>query len=438
MKVWALTRDIIRAVILIMAAVLTTVVLCPAQEEKAVPVGSHTTIKKSASGYQLYFNDAPYFIKGAGANINLKGLAEAGANSTRTWNARYIQHTLDQSHALGLSVTIGLWMGQERHGFDYTDRQAVRRQFENARRHVKQYQEHPALLMWAVGNEAEWIKGTTALIYQAINDVAKMIKQEDPHHPTMIVLAELGDYSKKIDYVKKYCPDIDILGINSFGGLRNLPERLQRAGWTKPYVVTEFGPPGPWEADKTSWGAEIEPTSTEKAKLYFESYMKGIHRQKGWCLGSYVFFWGQKFETTATWFSMLLRDHSRLASAEIMTAAWSKKWPSNRCPTIKPITSRLAQSVVRKGGHFEATVEAKDPEGDPLTYRWELMSEKKTKDKHGLTTTSLKPILNTFVEQEGSRIVVQIPSEPGFYRLFVTVTDHHGNAANANTPFKAQ
>ena len=32
---------------------------------------------------------------------------------------------LDEAHALGLSVTVGIWLGHERHGFDYADEAQV-------------------------------------------------------------------------------------------------------------------------------------------------------------------------------------------------------------------------------------------------------------------------------------------------------------------------
>ena len=56
--------------------------------------------------------------------------------------------------------------------------------------------------------------------------------------------------------------DIDIIGINSYGGGPSLAQRYKQAGGTKPYLVTEYGPPGIWEIGKNAWGAYPEPTST--------------------------------------------------------------------------------------------------------------------------------------------------------------------------------
>jgi hypothetical protein len=50
--------------------------------------------------------------------------------------------------------------------------------------------------------------GNDPRVWQAVNDVAKMIKAIDPNHPTMTVIAEIG--GNKIANFKRYCPDVDI------------------------------------------------------------------------------------------------------------------------------------------------------------------------------------------------------------------------------------
>ncbi len=164
-----------------------------------------------------------------------------------------IDARLDEAHALGLSVTVGIWLGHERHGFDYADKAQVKKQLEYARQIVLKYKDHPAVLLWGIGNEMEGFEsGDNPAIWKAVNEIAAMVKKIDPLHPTMTVTAEIG--GERIKYIHQRCPAIDIHGINSYGGAQSLAKRYRDGGATKPYILTEFGPAGSWESDKERVG----------------------------------------------------------------------------------------------------------------------------------------------------------------------------------------
>ena len=211
-------------------------------------------------------NGEPYLIKGVGGDGSMK-LARDGRRQLRSHPAPTdkLGPVLDKAQKLGLTVTVGIWLGHERHGFNYNDAGQVAGQYEQVRQAILRYKDHPALLMWALGNEMEgYAAGDNAAIWSALNNLASLAKKLDPNHPTMTVVAEIG--GDRVKNLHRLCPDIDILGINSYGGLATLPKRYREAGGIKPYVVTEFGPPGVWEVKKNAWGAGPELTSTEKAE----------------------------------------------------------------------------------------------------------------------------------------------------------------------------
>ena len=116
-----------------------------------------------------------------------------------------------------------------------------------------------------------------------------------------------------------------------------MAERYRAGGATKPYVLTEFGPPGVWEIPKNDWGAPVEPTSTEKAAFYRRSYESGVIGAPGLALGSYVFTWGFKMEATPTWYGMFLPDGAPLGAVDVMTELWSGSPPKNLAPTVEPL-----------------------------------------------------------------------------------------------------
>ncbi len=284
--------------------------------------------------HRITRNGEPYFIKGAGGETNLDTLEAVGGNSIRTWGADNLQSVLDEAQTHNLTVCAGMWLGHERHGFDYNDQAAVDQQRDKCLEVIQKHKDHPALLIWAIGNEME-ADGTNVAIWKAIEEIASQAKQIDPNHPTMTVLHELSDI--KVKNIQQHCPSIDIIGINSYGGISSLADRYRAAGGKRPYIVTEHGPFGPWEVGKTAWEAPIEPSSTEKSKSYADGYQKAVTSQKYLCLGSYAFMWGHKQETTATWFGMLLPDGSRLGMVDAMSEAWNGEPLKNQCPRIESL-----------------------------------------------------------------------------------------------------
>ena len=384
--------------------------------------------------FQLLRNGQPYFIRGACADERrLHSVATAGGNSIRLWSDEKLGGSLDEAQALGLTVCAGLWVGQVRQGFDWGDADALAQQRERLRATVTRYKDHPAVLLWAIGNEMEDPQGRNGAVWTAVNDLAAMVKQIDPRHPTMTVIAEIG--GEKVTNIHRLCPAIDIIGINSYGGASTLGARYSSLGGTKPYILTEFGPPGIWEIKKDPIGAFPEPTSTEKADIYRRAYQGAVLEQPGVCLGSYVFYWGQKQEVTSTWFSILLRDGSRLGAADAIKELWTGKPPANRSPVIAMLKIS-GEASGNAGAMIEATLTASDSENDPLRADWVLQRDPGEFGTGG-DREEEPPVFNEAIihgDLHGAQ--VRLPTEAGLYRLFVTVRDNHGGAATANVPVR--
>ena len=401
---------------------------------EAIPV----ELQKTEDGWQLLRGGEPYFILGAGGSHSLGALAEAGGNSIRTWDAENVRGEddvgviLDEAQALGLTVTVGIWLGHERHGFDYDDPKQVSAQLERTRGFVQRYKDHPALLLWGIGNETEGFEdGDDPVIWKAVNDVAAMVKELDPNHPTMAVTAFV--HGERIDFLHNRSPAIDIHGVNAYGGAQVVPELLREGGAIKPFVLTEFGPVGWWEMPTTEWGAPYEQTSTQKAAFYRESYEKGITSAPGQALGSYAFLWGNKMEATETWFGMFLPDGARLSAVDAMTEIWSGRMPDDLAPDTEPLgldgEPRLDPGAV-------ATVKAQtsDPEGGEIRAHWALRREPGEYQEGGDFRPRVPDVENTIIEGRVDGARIRMPEEPGAYRLFYYAYDPAGNAATASMP----
>ncbi len=395
------------------------------QPRKPMPV----QVSAVSGRAQLLRGGAPFLVKGAGGDGSMALLARIGGNTVRTWGADKLGEVLDAAEKHGLVVIAGIWLGHERHGFRYEDPSQVARQKEMVEEVVSKYRDHPALLLWGLGNEMEG-DGSNASIWKAVNDLATMVKTLDPNHPTMTVIAEVG--GDKIRNLHRLCPAIDLVGINTYAGAASVAERYVAAGGRKPFLLTEFGPPGTWEVPKTAWGAPVEPSSTEKAEWYRKAWTATVGKSP-LCLGGCAFLWGSKQETTATWFGMLLPDGSSLESAQVMGMLWSGREPTNRCPRITSLTV-ADSSEVRPGAQLRAVLQAADPDGDGLTAQWELRLEASQKGFGGETEPTPAEVRGAVTEPSIRGARIRMPDAPGAYRLFVYVRDGHGGAATANVP----
>ncbi len=374
----------------------------------------------------------PYFVKGAGGSGNLEQLAARGANSIRTWTTADLDVTLDEANRLGLTVSAGIWLESESKWFSYQNPAHCEKQVERVRKEVTAYRNHPALLAWGIGNEVEG-DGTNSAFWRQLDRLASLVHELDPAHPTFTAVA--GFNKVKADGMNAHAPNLDYVGINTYGGLNSLRRQLQEMGWKRPWMLTEWGPRGFWESPKSAAGAPLEQTSSAKADMMRRFYQTAISAEGG-CLGSYVFVWGWKFEATATWFGLLTHEGDTTAAADALQEVWSGRKPANQAPAIKDLKG-VPKSALTKGGVFDASVQASDPDGDPLVWNWAVLPEQKGHDASKQVPMPAA-VGGTIAKASGDRVSVNAPDKPGIYRLYVWVKDGKGHAATANAPFEVR
>jgi hypothetical protein len=435
-------RNLHRAGYLIICAILMMAAFgCQSQtrETRAAIGPSVVKIQQFGQRYELTRNGRPYFIKGAGGGSYMDELVKAGGNSIRSWSSS--RDLLDKAHEKGLAVCMGLSMRLPRHGADYTDADFLVRQRGRIREQVMKIKDHPALLMWGIGNEVEHqtTPEVAELVWKEIQAIARMIKQIDPNHPVITVVAGGG---RKLADIDRLCPSLDAIGINIYGKLAQIPEDVRQHGWQKPYIITEFGPRGWWEVSKTAWGMPIEDTSTEKSRFYRQSYQAGI-ADKPNCLGSYVFLWGNKQEKTHTWFNMFLPDGTPTEMIDTMTFLWTGKWPKNKAPTIGDneiyVEGNEQSHIYKASDTVEFKVETRDSEGDPMKIRWDVRKDEADNPATGGDREQrIPPIEGAVVMSESNRVQIRMPKEPGNYRIFVYVSDPSVKTATANLPIQVK
>ncbi|HMP81336.1 MAG TPA: glycoside hydrolase family 2 TIM barrel-domain containing protein [Verrucomicrobiota bacterium] len=398
-------------------------------------------VRKTDGKYQLFVNNQPFQVKGAGLEFgSQEKLAAHGGNTFRTWRTENGvesgQQVLDRALSNGLYVAMGIEVGRERHGFDYSNPDAVAKQLESIRAEVMKYKDHPALLMWIIGNELN-LHSTNPKVWDAVNDISKMIHEVDPNHPTMTALA--GISRELVNEIKTRAPDLDLIGIQMYADVINLSTRLKDSGWDGPYMVTEWGATGHWEVGKTAWGAPIENDSTTKADFYLKRFQKAIQSDRTQCLGSFVFLWGQKQERTPTWYGMFLESGEQTATVDVMHYVWNGQWPENRSPRLDGawLDGKTANENIRlqPGRKYSAKIKARDENNDPLRYEWEILEESRDLKDGGDAESKPASLPGLITTADKSETTLTAPTVPGAYRLFGYVYDGKGAAAHVNIPF---
>jgi len=410
----------------------------------ALHAQSKVTVAKNGDQFQLMVNGKPFFINGVGGTQRLSDLRDMGGNSIRTWGIESLSQPvdgkplIDRAQELGLMVTAGIWIQQQRKGFDYDDATQVAAQRDAVRKAVQAYKNHPALLIWGLGNEMEgpMSDGSDLRVWKELNILAGIVKQEDPNHPVMTVIA--GASGVKIKNMLALCPNIDILGVNAYGAASGVGEAVTQQGWNRPFILTEFGPVGQWEVDKTSWGAPIEATANAKAASYFATQQLVTSDSKNICLGTYAFLWGFKQEATSTWYGMFLKSGEKLPQADAMSYAWTGNWPPNRCPKLKALTTSVTEKTVAPGAAATAAADVVDPAGNPLNYEWSVVEERQAVGVGGDDEAAPPSHPECITGTPGNNLSFKAPSAPGAYRLCLIVRNGKGGATTANVPFLVQ
>lgn len=394
--------------------------------------------------FHLMVDGVDTYIKGVGGTNRLDIAAANGANAFRTWGGSVESVKRDLARAKELNMYVMQGIGLPKDSAQYTNEEFKAKTRASVKSLAEALKDDPNLLVWGIGNEIELGTANTPEAWKFVNELAQLIKSIDSRH---LVSTVISHNAKALNLIAENAPDLDVVGINSYGAIPQLEKMVADSKWKGAYIVTEWGPTGWWETTKTAWGAPIEQTSEEKRIIYeqrYNDYIKNSPR----CLGSFVFLWGQKQERTPTWFSMFVENSitglplkgEKTPMVEAMEQVWTGSEPEQTAPVVHGIfinNTKPADNIyVKAGVKFEAKVDATDRGGNTMSYVWEILKEatktatggayEPRPDRIGEVQTTNVNFLNTVI------------SELGAYRLYVYVLDGTGFVSTANAPFMVQ
>jgi len=229
-------------------------------------------------------------------------MKEMGANSVRIYDHEGTSNKevlRDMYNRYGIRVIMGDLFGAYAvgsgmswyRGTNYADPVQRERLKARVRKMVETHKNEPYMLMWMLGNETNYGVANSAKrfprpFYEFANEVAKMIKEIDPNHPVALCNGDM----LYLDIFGELCPDIDILGTNSYRGWHGFGFwRDVKKTANKPVLVTEFGAPAYWI------NRSVEDSEQAQADYHTGAWSDIMYNSAGYgagnSLGGVVFEW---------------------------------------------------------------------------------------------------------------------------------------------------
>ncbi|WP_043239051.1 discoidin domain-containing protein [Streptomyces violaceusniger] len=406
--------------------------------QQAHAAGSVVKVTGTQGDWRLTVDGRPYQIKGltwgpaiADADRYLPDLRSMGVNTLRTWGTDASSKPLfDSAAANGVKVIAGFWLqpgggpgsgGCVNYRTDTAYKDQMLAEFP---KWVATYKDHPGVLMWNVGNESvlglqncysgDELERQRDAYTTFVNDIAKKIHGVDPDHPVTSTDAWTGAWP----YYQRNAPDLDLYAVNSYNAVCDIKATWEQGGYTKPYIVTETGPPGEWEVPDDANGVPAEPTDQAKAAGYTKAW-NCVTGHQGVALGATMFHYGTEDDFGGVWFNLLPAGQKRLSYYAVKKAYGADTSHDNTPPVISALAVDGDPAKVEAGRDLTLTVKATDPDGDALSYQVLGSSMYLDQDKKltALPATDLG----------GGRLRATAPDRPGVWKIYVKATDGKGN-----------
>ncbi len=420
--------------------------------EKIIDESRTVYIKRTGDRFQLIRNGKPFYIKGAAGDSHFYELKEMGGNTIRLYDTINLQNNLDEAQKYGLAVIVDIPIPAFNYNITTTEEEDLiaKRKIKDL---INKYKNHKALLIWNLGNEINYPKFNWKDILrkslvkkhfiQNFNDIINLIHAEDLNHPISTTTWNVD--IKQFASLKLYSPGIDLISFNTFGDLKNFLDRLK--SWSRlfhesPYYISEFSSDGWWysESEITSWMSPIEQTSSKKAEQISSRYNLMTDYEN--CLGSLLFFWGNKYECTDTWFSLFKDEYKSEVLLEL-EYLWGKTRKRSNFIGLEYMLvdgKGAFDNIIFTSNEFkESELRFDGVDNDSIEIRWEVYPDVWfhgwNEEKYNTGILKSPEPINCFVKTNKKKATFITPDKEGPYRISAYVFDSRGFFATASTPF---
>jgi hypothetical protein len=325
---------------------------------------------------------------------------------------------------------MGIWMRHGRSGpegddsFDWiNDREGKLALLDSSLSAVQNYKDHPAMLGWGIGNEVTQNINTELekIAYaEHLEKVCQAVKQLDSRCP----LSSISAWTTDVPYWNKYCPSLDLYGINAYGyGAYALPRVLEGLGVKKPYFLGEFGITGEWDSPADKNGVKIEPNDIQKYDFFANNWHKIETTSGAMFRGGFHFHFGRKLSFTGIWLNFFIEDACRPAYWGTRKA-FSGQDPINPLPLIRDFGLLKPGDSKEPNGWVEVSFNSSD-RGDVSFYFNQRTRETRTE------RDAVVPLLHREIKPH-NLYEIQLPAKTGPIKVYAFLKDKNNNLAIAS------
>ncbi|MCK5267882.1 MAG: hypothetical protein KAR07_06935 [Spirochaetes bacterium] len=401
--------------------------------------GNIVKIEKSSGQYKLFINGRKTCIKGVGTGIAfgakgqnyLRMARELGANAVRTWGIdQGTKKYLDEANRLGIYVSAGIWLNPvKKKVCSYiTDHKYRNKVKKEALDYVRKFKDHPAIAFWNVGNEVFFFtrnEREKIAFAKFLNELIIEIKKIDKNHPVIYT----SSFTHGLKYIVKYVPEVDIFGINLYGGISTslfMCEHLKFNGkkLNKPIMITEVGQMGQWDRPKYKNGISIELPDHITAVIIKNRVKESMQYTKS-VFGIFVFHLGETSQESLTWWNINYGKYKRAAYWEVY-----KIFKGIKNKIHYPLISSFDISKkdgLRPGEWMKVKTGILYKGDGVLSYEYFFSTSQENILKYYVNKR-----IEARVKGSGSNVLVQVPKKSGKYRFYVAVKNNSGSAAVRN------
>lgn len=256
------------------------------------------------SGRGLYVDGKAFFIRGVGYQPipvgydysyrwwerpdiymqDLKLMKEMGVNTIKLWTAlpEEGEDFLDACYNYGIYVMMTYYPPDT----GWSDAATREQRKEGFLEIVERWKDHPAILMWIVGNEHNYRVDDEAGWYQFVEDCALAVKSVDPGHPVTTANGEIGNILNYDSLV----PDLGCWGANVYRGssFSTLFSDYEKYS-DKPFWFSEFG------CDAINGVEEDQEGQAECVLNLWTEIEKNSFLKGGVCIGGCIMAWSDEW-----------------------------------------------------------------------------------------------------------------------------------------------